>query len=166
MSFSAADIPVFSANPFGEVFEQIRKSGPERGGLTADQISDLASKLDDSVARTHAFLDHVIQYDLKWRTSVFQGETEYDEAIEGRIEGGLKFWADATGRLLSELDGFRRYGVYSESIETLRPRLAEVRKMLTPDDEFFEGEELDDLAAGAISADKSGQTTEFRAMGE
>ena len=38
--------------------------------------------------------------------------------------------------------------------------------MLTPDDEFFEGEELDGLVAEAIVEDEAGRTAEFRVMGE
>jgi hypothetical protein len=167
MNFSAADIPILSPDSFGHIFEQIRKNGPEQGGLTPAQIEDLAAKTDDCVAMAHSLLNDILQYDVIWRTSVFQGETEYDEAIEKRIESGLRSWAEGVEHLIEALDHFRSCGApHSESMEALRPRLAEVRRMLTPDDQFFEGEELDDLVAEAIVDDEAGRTAEFRVMGE
>ena len=38
--------------------------------------------------------------------------------------------------------------------------------MLTPDDEFFEGDALDELATRGIEADERGETVEFTEMGQ
>lgn len=166
MIFSVADIPVQASDPFGEIVEDLRKMERPNLKLTQAQNVEIASKVDDAVARSHSFLDYILQYDVSWRTSVFRGETEYDQKIQDRIEEGLRRWAKATEYLISNLDKLRQNWVCPESLETLRPRLDEVRSMLAPDDEFFEGEALDDLAAKAVTEHESGSTVEFLVMGE
>ena len=166
MIFSPADIPNAATIPYGEVVEQVRRIDLGRSKPTSAQISDLMSRIDDSVARTHAAFDFILRYDAKWKTSVFRGETEYDEAIEKRIETALGNLADSSETLVTLLDRSKVYGLHSESLETLRLRIAEIRKMLIPDDQFFEGEALDELASRAIEEDDRGETVEFRVMGE
>jgi hypothetical protein len=166
MIFSPADILPPAILAFGDIVEPIRGIDPGRDGLSPAQVAAILPRIDDSVARTHAALEFILRYDERWRTSVFRGETEYNEAIERRIESYLVALADAAQSLVSGLDRYRAYGVYAASMETLRPLIADVRKMLTPDDQFFEGEGLDGLTARAIEEDDRGETVEFRAMGE
>jgi hypothetical protein len=166
MIFSVTDIPTQVPNHLYEIVEHIGNIETTSQGLSRAQVDSLTSKTDESVASTHAFLDRVIQYDVKWRTSVFLGETEYDEAIENSIREALKSWADMTDSLLVRVGDLKALGFFPASLETLPPRVAEVRSMLTPDDEFFEGDELDDLTGRAFREDEQGLTVEFRVMGE
>jgi hypothetical protein len=166
MMFSAADIRVQETDSFGDFFEQLGKIEPVANRLSPAKIEALTSKADESAALTHGFLDHILDYDVRWRTAVFRGETDYDPAIEERIETGLRAWLNLTESLLAKLQPIRSWGFQPASLETLRPRIAEVRNMLTPDDEFFEGEELDDLTEKAIAEHEAGRTVEFRVMGE
>jgi hypothetical protein len=166
MMFSAADIPVQGPDSFVDFLEQLGEIEAPADGLSPAKIEALTSKADESAALTHGFLDHILDYDVRWRTAVFRGETGYDPAIEERIEAGLRTWLNLTESLLARLEPIRSWGFRPASLETLRPRIAEVRNMLTPDDEFFEGEELDDLTEKAISEHEAGRTVEFRMMGE
>jgi hypothetical protein len=166
MIFSVADIPMEMPNPLGEIVEHIPMIELANRNLSQAQIESLTLMANDSVARTHELLERILKYELEWRTSVFQGETEYDGAIGNRIEAALKWWADATEALLSKMEALGQFGFRPASLETLRPRLADVRRMLTPDGEFFEGDELDELTAEALREDERGLTVEFRVMGE
>jgi hypothetical protein len=166
MIFSVADLPMPMANPLDEIVEHIRKIEPTIDHPSQPQLESLTFLVDECVARTHATLDRILEYDLKWRTSVFRGDTDYDEAIGNHIEACLQVWADATEALLSKMDALGHLGFHPASLETLRPRIAEVRSMLTPDGEFFEGDELDELTARTLGEDERGATVEFRAMGE
>ena len=166
MFFSVADVPVQGPDSFGDIFEQLGKIGPATSQLSPTMIERLTLKADESAALTHGFLDRILDYDARWRTAAFRGETEYDPAIEDRIEAGLRSWLNLTESLLAKLEAVRSWGFRPDSLETLRPRIAEVRNMLTPDDEFFRGEELDEMAAKAIAEHEAGQTVKFQVMGE
>ena len=166
MIFSAADIPIDLPSPFGGLFEYIQTIEPASQQVSQAQLDSLASKVDKAIAVAHSFVDMILEYDLKWRTSVFRGETEYNEAIENRIRSSLKSWADDVERLLLPISSLQEFGFNPASLGTLHPRLAEVRSMLTPDDEFFVGEEFDKLTAQALGEDERGLTVEFREMGE
>ena len=166
MSFTVADIPAQMPDTFGPIFARIGEHDPERLVFDREHIHSLTLMADDSVARTHRLLNLILDYDVRWRTSVFQGDTEYDQAIQDRIESGLRFWADSTEALLAKIDALQHTGFRPISLDTLRPRVTEVRSMLTPDDEFFRGEELDDLARAAIDENEAGHATAFQVMGE
>jgi hypothetical protein len=166
MIHSIADFPVQPANPLGEIVEDLRKLDPMNRPATQAEILSLVSKIDDFVSRSLAILDHLLECEASWRTFVFQGKTEYDVEIEKHVEESLKDWADRADGFLSSFDTLVSGGISAESVETFRSRVAEVRGMLTPDDEFFEGEELDDLAAQAITEHESGATVDFLVMGE
>lgn len=166
MTFSAADLPVDFPNPLSDLVKALPQVEPKSRQLSAAQIDALTSKVDEAVGPIHTVLDGTLAYDRNWRTAVFRGETEYDQEIEDRIRSSLESWAQGAEAFLSALHHFKSFGIHPAVAETLRPRLAEVRAMLTPDDEFFEGEGLDELTAGALAEDERGETVEFRAMGE
>jgi hypothetical protein len=162
MSFSVADVPSLVPDAFSGIFESV----PPSPRAPQAEIERLTLMINNSVANAHLALNQILGFDLEWRTSVFKGETEYDAAIEERIEANLKLWADATDLLLTNLDKLKSRGFCPPSLDTLRPLLREVRSMLTPDDQFFEGEALDELTEGAIEQYERGQTVEFQVMGE
>jgi hypothetical protein len=163
---SLADFQIQTPNPFGEIVEDLGNMETPDGPATPAEILSFVSKMDEAIARTLALLDHILEREATWRTFVFQGKAEYDVEIEKRIEEILKNLADRTETVLFKLDPLRSKGICPESMETLRNRIADVRSMLTPDDDFFEGEELDALANQAIAENDSGATVNFLVMGE
>lgn len=166
MSFTVADIPALMPDTFGVVFEQMRDIEPARVALNQEKIAALTLIADESVARACQSLDEILEFDVEWKTSVFEGETEYDQAIQDRLDVVVKIWAEGVEAFLSSLDALKPMGFQLASLDTLRARLAEVRNMLTPDDEFFRGEELDEMARAAIDEDEAGRTVAFEVMGE
>lgn len=166
MSFAAADIPAQMPDTFIGVFEQIRDLERHGGGFSPEQLAALMSGADRAVAMSLQALDEILDYDLEWRTSVFEGRTEFDQAIQDRLEAYLGLWVESLEAPLSILEGLKPMGFDPPGLETLRARLAEVRSMLTPDEEFFRGEKLDELAKAAVDEDEAGHTVPFEVMGE
>jgi hypothetical protein len=166
MSFTVADIPTLMPDTFDVVFERMRHIEPARAALSQEQIAALKLSADEAAAQACQILDGLLDFEVEWKTSVFEGETEYDQAIQDRLDVVVKIWAEGVEAFLSSLDRLKPMGLHLAGLDALRSQLAEVRSMLTPDDEFFRGEELDEMARAAIEEDEAGRTVAFEVMGE
>ncbi len=104
----------------------------------------------------------ITKLDELWNADVARGRLAYDEADEREITGLYRRWlaeaeAVATGCDLSALDPHD-----ASRAAQLAIFMQDARGICTPDEEFFAGPALEDLADRAIAAHRAGETVEIR----
>jgi hypothetical protein len=166
MMISPADPSIRMGKAFGESVRPLSLASLLGRPATAAEIGSLVLTIDEAVGVGNMAFDAYIRFDLNWRTAMSGGKVEYDESTDNLIRDGLRTWALDAARLVSVVDSLAGFEVATVPLETLRGRIVEVRDMLTPDDQFFEGEALDRLAGEALAADERGETVPFEVMGE
>ncbi len=99
--------------------------------------------------------------DARWHKAIFDESISYRESDREELINFYQSWHTVTGKILAKLGSS---GLTDTDI--LQSGYAEVGGLLTPDDQFFEGEELDELVQDAIGSLDRGETVEMREMGD
>ena len=102
-------------------------------------------------------------HDVAWHQAMFEETIPYNEADHEGLLDLHRAWYSSAGKLLNYLD---EAVLTPSEIRVLRSSLAEVKSALTPDDEFFEGDELDKLVEQAIDEHSRAETDEMKEMGD
>ncbi len=166
MTISPGSPSTMMGEAFGEAIRSFRDLDMRSLPSTAAETASIRLFVEEAVANGSSLFDAFLRFDVNWRTAVFRGEIPYDEATESLIADNIRKWVENGEAFLSVVDQLEAGGMVLPDVEPFRSRVAEGRGMLTPDDEFFEGEGLDELTARAIDEDDRGLTVEFKAMGE
>ena len=123
--------------------------------------------------RMQAFIDFGIMafkliqdVDVSWHRAMFQELIPYHEADRERIVDLYRAWDETTKKVLAQLKKLEKANLVFDHIDILELGRREVKGMLTSDDEFFEGTELDELVEDALAAHARGETTEMREIGD
>ena len=108
------------------------------------------------------FLDEIGNLDNKNRLLVLQGEAEAGaEELAAKL---YQHWfKGATTILMPSLTAMEGKGYQVEGAVEFRTACREVKGILTPDAQFFDGERLVDLRDKAIEAHRRGETEEWEA---
>jgi hypothetical protein len=118
-----------------------------------------------AVAYANGAFDFIAGFDVLWHTEMFSGATEYKPGEQEMILKTYGEWHANSIQILPTLDRFEAQGRPIQGADKLRANVRKAKGALTPDDDFFEGEELDRLAEEALAADDRGETVEFTEMG-
>jgi hypothetical protein len=119
---------------------------------------------EELLAHANAIFDAVSSWDTLWHHKVFAEAIPYDAGDDQRIVELYTLWLQPADYLLGEIDRFERAGCAVAAAAEFRRNCAEVRGILTPDDEFF-GAELIPLQEEARAAHRRGETEEFDDLG-
>lgn len=138
---------------------------PTAESLTPEQINEWQMTLDSSVSVGNRAFAVTSDLDVKWHTLVFEEKVPFDLEVVAAIEGLYGLWRDIATLFLEAVDAFEALGHPVAESDVLRRNRLNAIGLLTPDNAFFEGEELDRLAEEAINADARGETVEFTEMG-
>jgi hypothetical protein len=108
------------------------------------------------------FLDEIGNLDNKNRLLVLQGEAEAGaEELAAKL---YQHWfKGATTILMPSLTAMEGKGYQVEGAVEFRTACREVKGILTPDAQFFDGERLVDLPDKAIESHRRGETEEWEA---
>ena len=118
------------------------------------------------VASMNTLFNAISGIDTVWFTLAHQGMFPGDEDGIGLITQLYREWGEAGWALLSSLETHSIPPAESIGIEQLKDNLDEVRGILTPDDEFFDGASLLPFQLAADEAYRNGETAEFEEMGD
>ncbi len=123
--------------------------------------------------QTQAVIDYGItslksiqKFDVAWHQGIFEGSIPYRESDREVLVDVYHSWYVTVRKLLAKLDKLGSAGLSFPETAQLRTMHNGVAGLLTPDDEFFEGVELDMLAENAIHSAEQGETVEMREMGD
>lgn len=121
---------------------------------TIEEMAQSGSVGADLVAKANYLLGRILDLDSSFREHVFRKSFDYSPEVESRLEDVLKQWLD----LAIHVDPSGQLSEAGQAVEELRSNIQDVRDMLTPDDEFFQGEGLASLRDDAIRAHRAGET--------
>jgi hypothetical protein len=164
MTISPASPSTGMGLAFAEVVRSFRGLEGSNRPMSSPDFALLRLFAEEAIAIGVSAFDATLRFDASWRTSVFRGEIPYDAAIESLIGDNIRMWVENGESLLESFDRPTLQRVDLPDFEPIRSRVAAGRAMITPDDEFFEGEGLDELTAQAIDEDERGLTVEFGTM--
>ncbi len=104
--------------------------------------------------------------DARWHKAIFEESIPYRESDREELSNLYQSWYTVTGNMLAKLGRLEEACLDLTDTVILQSGYAEVGGLLTPDDQFFEGEELDGLVQDAIMSLDRGETVEMREMGD
>jgi len=135
-------------------------------GLVGDESDDRSLELtlmtvEGTVAVGLASFDSISQLDTAWHTADNSGLVEFNPRISEIILDGYRGWHESTKKYLPIVDRLEARARPVVGADALRASFRESAGIITPDDPFFAGDELDRLAADAVSAHEQGKTAEF-----
>lgn len=103
----------------------------------------------------------VLKADQSHRRAAFEGKMKFNEAWERKAFELLRVWVNNTESFMKTLELFEQKGFDVGRSNELRLLLSQANAILIPDDNFFQGPELDELKKKAIKANRSGQTEDL-----
>lgn len=112
---------------------------------------------EDLVAKADYLNGRILSIDSDYRDFVYDHPSNYSPAQDELIRQLAADWTELSTEILTEATSSHdEFGV--QGFEELRHKVEEMRNILAPDDEVFEGEYLDDLSVQAIEEQQKGST--------
>ncbi len=136
--------------------EVLRYRRDVEDGAKGHDASDPGWAWDEVVAKANFLFDRLIDLDLDIRELVLSDRMEFDPGLDAKVRGLLRDWLDVSLRVIPHIEGRT-----VDAADLLRTRVEEARSMLTPDGEFFGGDELARLRDDAIDDHRAGRTEPF-----
>jgi hypothetical protein len=103
------------------------------------------------------------KFDLAWKTKVHKGVVKYDKEIDDMIGTLYELWMHPCDRVMKRLKDFEGQGFQVSGADEFRRACQEVKGILTPDEEFFAGNDaFVRLQEQAIEANRRGETVELK----
>ena len=110
------------------------------------------------------FIDAI---DLAWRTKVLQKQLPHDAKMEEAIDCLYRGWLYPRERMTKRLESFEEQGFLVSGADEFRQACREVKGILTPDGEFFAGNDaLLRKQDEAVEAHGRGETVELRELSD
>ena len=106
----------------------------------------------------NAVFGRILELDLEARKSALAEPIDYDPELDAAIRQLLADWHHLAGSIAPHADRARVGDDSFEDVDAFRDNLVQAGAILTPDDEFFGGDELVELQDRAIDEHLAGLT--------
>lgn len=105
----------------------------------------------------------VDRFDLAWQSKVRKGLIPPQKEIEDLVDAMYKAWMHPCDRVMKRIEEFEKEGFQVSGAEDFRLACREVKGILTPDEDFFAGnDQLVRLQEEAVAANQRGETVELK----
>jgi hypothetical protein len=113
---------------------------------------------EDLIAKANFIFDRIMHIDVQVQHCLLVGRCRDEEGLQEKLRDLLRAWLAVSLQVIAQGERLERDYGEVEGLDSLRANVQEARSALTPDDEFFAGDNLSALRDEAVEAHRSGLT--------
>ncbi len=117
-------------------------------------------KFEDLLAKGIQAFEDINRYDELYRSGVYSGRVKSDQKVVDGIKSLYALWLLPRDYLTRRMRALEKDGFKIKNAKEFRSCCREAVGILTPDEEFFQGEKLVQLRDAAIDANRQGDVSE------
>jgi hypothetical protein len=123
-------------------------------------------RLEEVIAYAIFVFDRIVAHDNHWHSEIFNKNAAYNDDLDREIETLFRLWSAQALICLDCAKTMSQQGFRVDGADRLQSQQEEALGILTPDEEFFNSDNLVKLRDSSIDDYRRGDTTEVRSWRE
>ncbi|MEX2139178.1 MAG: hypothetical protein WD894_07955 [Pirellulales bacterium] len=117
-------------------------------------------EVEETLALGNRVFDAIVEFDENWRRQVSRGKLRFSPVLHSFIQALFERWHAPCSNVLAAIEDLRHEGFLPKGADEFQHRCREADGILTPDGDFFVGDQLIQIRDDALDQHLRGETLE------